>query len=156
MLRNVFAAVLCALLSTAIAAAELTEAQIQAFIEEIDQASNANDFNKLASMISDDAQTTMHIEVMGQTKSQTFPSLEYLKNAQLAYEQGMDEHMESQLTRQNTQIRIAENVATVTSDLSVTTTMEDHSMSMSTQEEMTIEQINGQLKITKSVGYMRM
>ena len=140
------------LLSFSSHAEQITRESVDRIIAEVDAAVNALDAGRLANLLSDDVSITMHISAQGQTQTLKPDKSRYLT----MLNDGWNQFSDYRYQRSNVKTQISGNKARVYADVVEKMTINGQTISGESQEEVTIEMINGKALITKVVGYTHM
>jgi hypothetical protein len=143
----------CALLISSLSYAEgLTEKSVIGLISQIDKAIASMNADHVGDALSDNVSITLNISAGGQ-KSVLKPSKhEYLT----LLKEGWSQCRNYKYNRTNLKISLTGNKALITADISESMTVQGQTISGTSKEEITVELINGNPRITKIVGYTRM
>ena len=148
-----FSLLMYALLISSLSYAEgLTEKSVSGLISQIDKAIISMNADHVGEALSDNVSITMNISAGGQ-KSVLRPSKhEYLT----LLKEGWSQYRNYKYNRTNLKISLTGNKALITADIFESMTVQGQTISGATKEEVTVELINGNPRITKIVGYTRM
>ncbi|PVZ72144.1 nuclear transport factor 2 family protein [Pelagibaculum spongiae] len=134
---------------SSVSAAELNEVDINKMMDGMDQAVASLDANSIAQVLSDDVSITLNVEMQGQKQTIEMNKQEYVATIQ----QAQALYKNYKYARSNVQIKINAGKATVTADVKESMTVQGMEMNTTTKETATMELKNGQILITKLVGY---
>lgn len=144
--------ILCSFLPISVTAADLTEAQVNHVIENVDNAINALDADRLANAFSSNVKISMTLHIQGQKQVLQFSKPEYIE----MLKQGWQHHTNYQYKRSNLKIQIQGNKAAVSADITESMDINGQKLSGKSKEEVSIELIDGKPLITHVVGVVNM
>jgi len=154
-MKNLFKSslLICALLISSLSYAEgLTEKSVIGLISQIDKAIASMNADQVGDALSDNVSITLNFTAGGQ-KSVLRPSKhEYMK----LLKEGWSQYGNYKYNRTNPKISLTGNKALITADIYESMTVQGQTISGNSKEEITVELINGNPRITKIVGYTRM
>jgi hypothetical protein len=154
-MKNLFKPLLLigALLFCASAFAEgLTEQAVNAFIAQVDKAVLRMDADAVGEALSDQASITLNIAAGGRKAVYRYSKTEYLK----ILEEGWSKYTNYKYRRTTVKLTITGNRAFLVTDVHESMTVEGRNISGTATEEVTVERIDGDLRITKIAGYAGM
>lgn len=133
-------------------ASELTEESVKHVISAVDNAVNTLNADEVAKTLSSNVSITMNIDIQGQKQVLKPSKREYISMLQ----QGWAQYKNYKYHRSNVRIKIHNNKAFVTADISESMTIQGQNISGTSKEEVTIELVDGEPLITKVTGYVSM
>lgn len=147
------ALLMCALLISSVSYAEgLTEKSVRGLISQIDKAIASMNADHVGEALSDNVSITMNISTGGQTSVLRPSKHEYLT----MLKEGWSQFTNYKYNRTNLKISLIGNKALITADIFESMTVQGRNISGTSKEEVIVELINGNPRITKIVGYTRM
>ena len=130
----------------------LTEKSVRGLISQIDKAIASMNADQVGDALSDNVSITLNISTGGQ-KSVLRPSKhEYLT----LVKEGWSQSTNYKYNSTNQKISLTGNKALITADIYESMTVQGQTISVTSKEEVTVELINGNPRITKIVGFTRM
>jgi hypothetical protein len=148
-----FLFLVCSLLASAAAfAADLSKAAIHDMLATVDAGIANKNAHGIEKLFSDRATITMHVNAGGQSRTATISKAEYFKTLR----QGWGMYDDYQYNRSNLKIDLQGRKAVVSDTIRETITTRGHKLTATTDEEVTVELVNGKPLITKVEGYTRM
>jgi hypothetical protein len=121
-------------------------------MSQIDKAIASMNADRVGEALSDNVSITMNISMGGQRTVLKPSKHEYLT----MLKQGWSQSTNYKYNRTNEKISLVGNKALITSDTYESMTMQGRNISGTSKEEVTVEVINGNPRITKLVGYTEM
>lgn len=133
-------------------AENLTESDVQNLLDRIDTAVINLDADAVANTLSENVNITINITAMGQTQVMNPSKQEYIS----MLDQGWAMYENYKYSKSNVVINITGNTAIASATVHESMTVQGQEISGVTQEEATIEVVDGNLLITKIIGYATM
>lgn len=134
--------------SSHLLAVDLTEENIEKFLLEMDSVIQALDVDGYEKMLSDDAKFLVTFVFQGRNQIVPYSREKYLRE----FRQGVALVDNYQFNRSDTVITITGDKAVVTTFISESATVHKRNVKSESESEMTIQVVEGELRITKTVG----
>jgi hypothetical protein len=139
----------CAVLASApLAAEELTERDLRAFIAKLDDAIAQRDVDTILARIAEHARISVTVTVFGQTQTLRMNKTEYRQMLTTAWN-GASSY---EYHRSNEKITIAGDQATITADIDESIVVEGRKVDTKARERATVESFDGTLMLTQLVA----
>lgn len=126
----------------------ITKTQVEDIISKIDNAMQTMDANKSSNMLSDNVEIIMNATIDGELKTMSIDKARYI--ASLRY--GWSRAKNYKYNISNINIKLQDNKAYVYYTIKESMLMGEHNLSSTGEENLVIEDINGELLITKIVA----
>jgi hypothetical protein len=139
----------CALLASApLAAEELTERDLKAFIAKLDDAIARRDVDTIIGRIAEHAVISVTVNTFGQTQTLRMNKRQYGEMLNVAWS-GASSY---EYDRSNEKITIAGDQATITADITESIVVEGQKVDTKARERATVESFDGTLMLTQLVA----
>jgi hypothetical protein len=139
----------CAFLASApLAAEELTERDLKAFIAKLDDAIAQRDVDTIIGRIAEHAVISVTVNTFGQTQTLRMNKRQYRDMLTLAWN-GASSY---EYDRSNEKITIAGDQATITADIAESIVVEGQKVDTKARERATVESFDGTLMLTQLVA----
>ena len=129
------------------AATNLSEDEVKSFLAALSQSTSSLEVSAIANAFSDDAQITINISFQGQQQALTPSKAEYIN----MLKQSWSLYKDYQYQRSNQKINMADNQAIVIADIRESMNIDGQVILGSSQEEVIIKSVNGQLQVIQMI-----